>query len=70
MADKACSARLGQNPGARLHRRIVPHVLRMTALQVGNPVSFLVLVEADDPSLDCGLRPCVGMQSRYRSMTL
>jgi hypothetical protein len=50
MADKACPACLGQNPGPGLHGWVVPHVLSVTALEVGNPVSFLVLMKADDLS--------------------
>ena len=33
----------------------MPHVLRMPALQVGDPVPFLVLVKADDLPFDHGL---------------
>lgn len=39
----------GYNPGPVLPGRIVPHVLRVAAFQVGDPVVFLVGVEADDP---------------------
>jgi hypothetical protein len=34
----------------RVCQGIVPYVLGVTALKVGNPMSFLVLMEADDPS--------------------
>ena len=36
------------DPHADLPRRIVPHVLRVPALELGHPVAFLVLMVADD----------------------
>ena len=56
VAEEACPADLGDHPGPVLPGRIMPHVLGVTALEVGNPVSFFVLMEADDPSLDRRLR--------------
>ncbi len=41
-----------ENPRKYLPRRIVPHVLRMSALQLRDPLLFIVLAKADDPSLD------------------
>jgi hypothetical protein len=40
------------HPGAYLPGRRVPHVLSMSALQLGDPVPFHVLPKADDTSLD------------------
>jgi hypothetical protein len=59
MTDESCAPSLSQNPGPGLHGWVVPHVLGVTALQIGDPVFFLVPVEADDPSLDRRLRRCV-----------
>jgi hypothetical protein len=52
MADEGCSPGLGRNPGARLHGRVMPHVLGVTALKVRDPVPFLVLMKTDDPLRD------------------
>jgi hypothetical protein len=52
MADEARSPSLGRNPGPRLHGRVMPHVLGVTALKVRDPVPFLVLMETDDPLRD------------------
>ena len=38
----------GNDPRAALPRRVIPDVLVVPALQFGDPVSFLVLVEARD----------------------
>jgi hypothetical protein len=35
-----------------LPRRIVPHVLTVAAVQIRNPVPFIVLVERDDAARD------------------
>lgn len=41
----------GQYPRAIRPRRVVAHVLEMSALEFGHPVAFLVLVEARDASV-------------------
>jgi hypothetical protein len=41
---------LCRHPRANLPGRIVPHVLGVRAFEVGNPMSFLILMEVDDPS--------------------
>ena len=41
----------GHYPGANLPRGIVTYVLRMSALQVGHPVSFVILMEVYNASL-------------------
>ena len=41
----------------------MPHVLGVTALQVGDPMSFLVLMEADDLSGNRRAWLCIGVQS-------
>jgi hypothetical protein len=61
--DEACPARFRSNPRSRLPGRIVPHVLGVAALQVGDPMSFLVLMEADDLSRDRRPWLCIGVQS-------
>jgi hypothetical protein len=44
------SPSLGRDdPGTELPWRIVTHVLRMPALEVSHPVTFVILVEADNP---------------------
>jgi hypothetical protein len=40
------------HPRTQLPRRIVPHVLAVPALQIRNPVPFIVLVESDDAARD------------------
>ena len=50
--DEARPTRFRRHPRPRLPWRIVPHVLGVTALQLRNPVLFLVLMEADDLSRD------------------
>ena len=37
-----------EDPGAQLPWRVVTHVLRMPTLEVGNPVTVVILVEADN----------------------
>jgi hypothetical protein len=39
------------DPGADLPRRIVAHVLGMSALQVGHPLPFVILMKSDDATL-------------------
>jgi hypothetical protein len=36
------------NPRSHLPRRVVRNVLRVSALEIGDPLSFAVLVKADD----------------------
>jgi len=40
----------GCDPLTHLPGRIVPHMLRVTALQVSHPVVLVVLMKADDPA--------------------
>jgi hypothetical protein len=47
----SCRATLdGNDPWTHLPRGIVTHVLRMPTLEVGNPVTFVILVETHYPS--------------------
>jgi hypothetical protein len=48
-ADSCCATLDANDPWTDLPRGIVAHVLRMPALQLGNPMTFLVLVEGHDP---------------------
>ena len=47
-ADARTAALDGNDPWPHLPGRIVSHVLRMAALELGHPVPFVVLSEADD----------------------
>lgn len=49
-ADEARPAGFRCDPRPRLPRRLVPHMLRVTALEVGDPMTFIILMEPDDPS--------------------
>lgn len=40
-----------RHPGPLDPRRVMPDVLRMTACQVGHPVSLVILVEGDDGTI-------------------
>lgn len=42
------STRIGQHPRATCHRRLMPHMLPMSARQVGDPVALLILMVSDD----------------------
>jgi hypothetical protein len=42
----------------------VAHVLRVSALQVGHPLSFLILVESDDATLHAASAPSGVVQLR------
>src|SRR5687767_12474006 len=44
-----------RNPFPDLPWRVVTHVLAVTALELGDPVVFVVLVKAGDLSWDCRL---------------
>jgi hypothetical protein len=48
-ADHGGAAFRRLHPGPDLPRRLVPHVLRMAALELGYQVPFGVFVKADDP---------------------
>jgi hypothetical protein len=37
--------------------RLVPHVLRVAALELGHPMPFVILVESHDPSVHEPGRP-------------
>ena len=52
--EKAFSSLRGDNPGAELPRGVVPHVLRVSALQVGDPVLLHVLMKTDDATVHDG----------------
>ena len=49
-ADHRGSPVMRENPGSLLPGRIVSHVNRVTALEVGHPMLLFVRVKADDPS--------------------
>jgi len=53
MADTRISTGLGLRPHSRRERRIVSHVLVMTALEFRPPVVLGVLIEADYLSHHC-----------------
>lgn len=48
------TALFGQDPGARDERRIVTHMLAVTALQIGAPVAVLILMKACNPAFHTG----------------
>lgn len=52
-AEMLRSPRSTANPGAILPWRIVPDVLRMSALQLGHPVALGILVEGNNPPRHC-----------------
>jgi hypothetical protein len=52
VADEAFSTCLGDHPGPVLPWWIMSHVLGVAAFQLGNPVAFLVLTEANNSSLN------------------
>lgn len=49
-ADAPAPAFRGDHPRPVDPRRPVPHVLRMAALEIGNPIVSFVLMKADDAS--------------------
>lgn len=49
-AEHRIATGLGEYPGPVLPGRIVSYMLRVAALEVGDPMPFLVDVKADDPS--------------------
>ena len=55
LPDKVPPTGLSYNPGPVLPWWIVSDVLAMTALQISDPVSFLILMKPDDASRDRGL---------------
>ncbi len=56
-ADVALASLFGDDPGAGGPGRIVPHMLRMAAIQVGHPVRFLILMEGGNTANQRGLAP-------------
>src|SRR5690606_28387107 len=48
LTDRVVATFLGRHPGANEPRRIVPHVLSMTALALANPVTFIVEMKTCD----------------------
>ena len=48
MAEAAGAAFGGEDPGAKGPGRVVADVLGVAAVEVGDPVGLLVLVEGDD----------------------
>ena len=57
MADVTLAALFGEHPGPRGPGWVVPNVLRVAAIQVGDPVRFLVLMKSCDPANQRGLEP-------------
>jgi hypothetical protein len=52
-ADETLSSRFGDHPGPKLPRRIVTDVLSVTALELGDPVLFFVLMKTNDSPCGC-----------------
>ena len=48
LADELLPAFFRQHPGPADHRRLVPHMLAVPALEIGDPIAVLVQVKADD----------------------
>ena len=48
LAEVRLPSRVGRDPRPQLPRRTVPHMLPMSACEIGNPVALLVPVKADD----------------------
>jgi hypothetical protein len=40
----------GEHPGPRRHRRLMTHMLAMAAVEIRNPVAFVILMVPYDPS--------------------
>ena len=77
-ATAAARQRLSHPPGAPFRRRhplphlpgrVVPHVLAVAALELGDPVSLLVLMEAGDPALHGQEFPAFHVWIRPMSVT-
>jgi hypothetical protein len=47
---------VGHDPWTDLPRRFVAHVLSVAALEIGDPLTFDVLVKTDDPPLHLFIR--------------
>ena len=61
LGEKTLSPRFRGDPLAYLPGRIVPHVLGVTAFEIGYPVLLFILMESDDLSRNSGIRshqPC------------
>ena len=56
-SEEALPAFGSDDPGAIHPGRIVPYVLRMPTLQIGDPVELLVLMETDDLSFQIAPLP-------------
>lgn len=54
MPDFAGPAGFGQYPGAVVPRRGVAHMLVMAAIQLGNPVPFIIKMKANDDAFHAG----------------
>jgi len=52
LPQEATSTRFGRHPGPGLPRRIVPHMLSVTAFELGDPMFLFILMEPDDPLRD------------------
>ena len=48
LAEVRLPSRVGRDPRPQLPRRTMPHMLPVSACEIGNPVALLVLVKADD----------------------
>ena len=47
-AEMAAPSLLGQHPRSRRHRRLMAHMLSVAAFKIRHPMTFLILVKADD----------------------
>ena len=53
----------GRDPATHLPWGVVPHVLRVPAFQIGDPVPFLIGVKADDPRRSPSACPWISLHS-------
>jgi hypothetical protein len=49
---EALTSRFGDDPRSHLPRRIVPNVLAVAALEIGNPMLLFILVKTDNAAFD------------------
>lgn len=57
LTEHAGAALLGDDPGSQLPRRVVADMHGVAALEVRDPMPFLVAVKADDASRNALRRP-------------
>jgi hypothetical protein len=50
-ANARCAAFRRRNPRPTLPRRIVPHVLRVAAFEIRDPIAAIILMESNDPAI-------------------